>query len=56
MSLVGPTKVKARKSFLFKEGPLKIEYKIISQIVGISEDCNKNGVSAIKVAIFEVCS
>ena len=45
LSLKGSSKVKDRKSFLFTEGFLKVEYKfedekIICQIVGISEDCD----------------
>ena len=46
-SIVGFTKVKACKSYLFTEGFLKVENNedgwIISKIVGISEDCDQNG-------------
>ena len=41
--LVGPTKVKARKSILFTEGTPEVEIKIIRQICRISKDCDQNG-------------
>ena len=45
---VGPTKVGACKSFLFIDGPLKVENKvenekIISQFVGTSKMCDGDG-------------
>ena len=56
LSLVGPTKVKACKFFLFTEGSLKVENKIISQIVGISEGCDQNvNFITLPVNPFTIC-
>ena len=39
LSLVSPTKVKARKSFLFTEGSLKVEIKSCHILHEVTKNC-----------------
>ena len=56
LSVGGITKVKACKSFLFTERSLKVENKMIGQIVGLSKDCDQNGDRMSNKALFSQTS